>query len=130
MLSRKNKTPLQLQRAAVTIGEVIEYPLRQNCQPKNSRNFHRRAKVAQQCGKFRKNFFRATSHYGGARHQVRNGRFDSPRKLSPIPFRAAQIVKLGRDEDHEEPQRMRIRTDAPARLVRTYPRDLRPNSFL
>jgi hypothetical protein len=57
MRSSKNETEIQLPRAAVTVGEVIEYPLRLNCQPKNSRNFHRREKLAQRRGKFRKFFF-------------------------------------------------------------------------
>jgi hypothetical protein len=52
---KRNGNSLKL--AAVTVGEVIEYPLWLNCQPKNSRNFHRCEKHAQRCGKFSKNFF-------------------------------------------------------------------------
>jgi hypothetical protein len=53
----ENETKTQLKRAAVTVGEVIEYPLRPNCQQENSLKFHRREKHAQHCGNFRNNFF-------------------------------------------------------------------------
>jgi hypothetical protein len=57
----ENETQIQQTRAAVTVGEVIEYPLRPNCQPKNSRNFQRREKHTQHCGKFRNNFFQLSA---------------------------------------------------------------------
>src|SRR5262249_13750204 len=53
----KNETKTQPTLAAVTVGEVIEYPLRPNCQQKNSLNFHRREKHAQHSGNFRNKFF-------------------------------------------------------------------------
>src|SRR5262245_25814938 len=57
----ENETKTQLTRAEVTVGEVIEYPLRPNCQQKNSLNFHRREKHAQRCGNFRNNFFQLSA---------------------------------------------------------------------
>jgi hypothetical protein len=58
MLSRKIETEIALQQGLVTVSEVIEYPLRQNCQPKNSWNFHRRKKQLRRSGNRREFFSR------------------------------------------------------------------------
>jgi hypothetical protein len=56
MLSRELEIKIAKLQRLMDVSEVIEYPLRQNCQPENSWNFHRRKKQRRRSGN-RREFF-------------------------------------------------------------------------